>query len=74
MSDNSSNGSCAGCCLRILFWVIVFSLIFVWCERKDGKDFIDSSIEQVHHWYEHADSVWNQNDTVRIVDKNNDTK
>lgn len=51
--------------MRILFWVIVSSLIFVWCERKDGKDFIDSSIEQVHHWYSHADSVWTQNDTTK---------
>jgi len=65
MSDNNSDGSCAGCCLRALFWFVVFSLVFVWCERTDGKDFIDSSIEQMHHWYAHADSVWTQSDTIR---------
>lgn len=57
--------SAAGCFLRTLFWIIILSLMFTWCERNDGKDLIDSSIEQVHHWYSHADSVWNQNDTTR---------
>ena len=34
-------------------------------QRNDGNDLIDSSIEQVHHWYAHADSVWTQSDTTR---------
>ena len=72
--SKGNDESSAGCFLRTLFLIIILSLMFTWCERNDGKDLIDSSIEQVHHWYSHADSVWNQNDTVRIVDKNNDTK
>lgn len=74
MSDNNSNTTCGCFCLELVLFIVVILLICTWCERNDGKDLIDSSIEQVHHWYEHADSVWNQNDTVRIVDKNNDTK
>lgn len=65
MKRYDDDKSCVGCCLSILFWFVVISLLFAWCERTDGKDFIDSSIEQVHHWYTHADSVWAQNDTVK---------
>ena len=63
ISDN--NESTAGCFLRVLFLVIILSLLFTWCERSDGKGLIDSSIEQVHHWYAHADGVWTQSDTTR---------
>ena len=62
--SNENDETCVGCLLRVLFWFVVCSLIFVWCNRTDDKDFIDSSVEQVHHWYTHADSVWNQDDTA----------
>lgn len=43
---------------------MVLTLVATWLDRTDGKDFIDSSIEKVHGWYAHADSVWN-NDTIK---------
>ena len=64
MSDNNSNSSCGGSCLNLALFFVIISLVFTWCDRKDGKGFIDSSIEQVHHLYAHADSVWN-NDTIK---------
>lgn len=63
--SKGNNESFTGCCLRFLFWAVVLSLLFVWCRRTDDKSFIDSSIEQVHNWYNHADSVCNEKDTIR---------
>lgn len=57
MSDNNSNSSCGCSCLELVLLIVIISLICTWCSRNDDKGFIDSSIEQVHHWYKHADSV-----------------
>lgn len=64
MSDNNSNSSCGCSCLGLVLLIVIISLVCTWCDRNDDKGLIDSSIEQVHHWYEHADSVWNGNDTT----------
>ena len=70
MSDNNSNSSCGCSCLELVLFIVIISLICTWCGRKDDKGLIDSSIEQVHHWYEHADSVWNGNDTAQNNEQN----
>lgn len=70
MSDSNSKSSCGCSCLELVLLIVVISLICTWCSRKDDKGFIDSSIEQVHHWYEHADSVWNGNDTAQNNEQN----
>lgn len=54
----------------MVLFIVIISLICTWCSRNDDKGFIDSSIEQVHHWYEHADSVWNWNDTAQNDEQN----
>ena len=70
MSDNNSNSSCGGSCLNLALFIVVILLVFTYCDRNDDKGLIDSSIEQVHHWYEHADSVWNGNDTANTNEQN----
>lgn len=63
MSKND-DGCALGFLLRAFLWIMVLALVATWLDRTDGKDFIDSSIEEVHGWYAHADSVWN-NDTIK---------
>ena len=70
MSDNNSKSSYGCSCLELVLFIVIISLICTWYSRKDDKGFIDSSIEQVHHWYEHADSVWNGNDTAQNNEQN----
>ena len=36
--SNENDETCVGCLLRVLFWFVVCSLIFVWCNRTDDKD------------------------------------
>lgn len=56
---NSSGSDTFGC----VIWMVLILLLASYCGRRDkDKSFIDNSIEQVHEWTNHADSVWKGGD------------
>lgn len=59
MSNNNRSSSSGFGFLGCLIEIIIICLLVSYCSRQEkDKSFIDNSIEQVHKWTNHADSVW----------------
>ena len=60
-NESNSRASCSINCCGCLFWIVIFALVFSFCNRQDkDKSFIDNSIEYIHNSINHVDSVWNK--------------
>ena len=59
MSNDKSSSSCGCGGFGLVMWIVCICLIVSYCNRQNkNNSFIDNSIETVHQWKNHADSVW----------------